>query len=49
MSLEGLLTFWTEVREEEEKYMMIMLKGRFKGEVDESRNTLQALDGAHYV
>jgi hypothetical protein len=35
VSLEGLLTFWTETREEEEKYMMITLKGRFKGEVDE--------------
>ena len=35
VSLEGLLTFWTKTREEEEKYMMITLKGRFKGEVDE--------------
>jgi len=35
VSLEGLLTFWIETREEEEKYMMITLKGRFKGEVDE--------------
>jgi hypothetical protein len=32
---EGLLAFWTETREEEDKYMMITLKGRFKGEVDE--------------
>jgi hypothetical protein len=35
VSLEGLLTFWKETREEEDKYMMITLKGRFKGEVDE--------------
>ena len=35
VSLEGLLTFWSETREEEEKIMMITLKGRFKGEGDE--------------
>ncbi len=35
VSMEGLLTFWMETREEEDKYMMITLKGRFKGEVDE--------------
>jgi hypothetical protein len=35
ISLEGLLTFWIETREEEDKYMMVTLKGRFKGEVDE--------------
>lgn len=35
VSLEGLLTFWKETREEEDKYMMITLRGRFKGEVDE--------------
>jgi hypothetical protein len=34
VSLEGLLTFWMETREEEDKYMAITLKGRFKGEVD---------------
>ena len=32
VSLEGLLTFWTETRDEEDSYMMITLKGRFKGE-----------------
>ena len=32
--LEGLLTFWMLTRAEPERYMMIMLKGRFKGEVD---------------
>jgi hypothetical protein len=35
VSLEGLLTFWKETREEEDSYMMITLKGRFKGELDE--------------
>jgi len=32
--LEGLLTFWMSTRAEPEWYMMITLKGRFKGEVD---------------
>ncbi len=32
--LEGLLTFWMLTRAEPEQYMMITLKGRFKGEVD---------------
>jgi hypothetical protein len=32
--LEGLLTFWMSTRAEPERYMMITLKGRFKGEVD---------------
>jgi hypothetical protein len=35
VNLEGLLTFWMETREEEDKYMMITLQGRFKGEVDQ--------------
>jgi hypothetical protein len=26
VSLEGLLTFWTETRDEEDRYMMITLK-----------------------
>ena len=34
VSLEGLLTFWMLTRAEPERYMMITLKGRFKGEVD---------------
>ncbi len=32
--LEGLLTFWMSTRAEPEWYMMITLKGRFRGEVD---------------
>ena len=35
VNLEGLLTFWMETREEEDRYMMITLQGRFKGEVDQ--------------
>ena len=34
VSLEGLLAFWMSTRAEPERYMMITLKGRFKGEVD---------------
>ena len=29
------MTFWVETREEEDRYMMITLQGRFKGEVDQ--------------
>jgi hypothetical protein len=32
--LEGLLTFWMLTRAEPERYMVITLKERFKGEVD---------------
>ena len=35
VNLEGLLMFWMETREEEDRYMMITLQGRFKGEVDQ--------------
>jgi hypothetical protein len=35
MSMEGLLTFWTVSREAEDCHIMLTLKGRFKGEVDE--------------
>ena len=35
MSMEGLLTFWTVSREAEDCHIMLALKGRFKGEVDE--------------
>ena len=36
VSLEGLLNFWEETREAEEdnRYIMVTLSGRFKGEVD---------------
>jgi hypothetical protein len=33
--MERLLTFWTESREAEDRHIMLALKGRFKGEVDE--------------
>ena len=37
MLMEGLLTFWTVLsREAEDRHIMLALKGRFKGEVDES-------------
>ena len=35
MLMEGLLTFWTESREAEDRHVMLALKGHFKGEVDE--------------
>jgi hypothetical protein len=35
LSMEGLLTFWMESREVEDRYIMLALRGRFKGEVDE--------------
>ncbi len=33
--MEGLLTFWEESRSHEDKHIMLTLKGRFKGEVDD--------------
>ncbi len=35
VDLEGLLTFWMETHQEEDRHMMITLQGRFKGEVDQ--------------
>ncbi len=35
LSMEGLLTFWEESHAEEDHHIMLTLKGRFKGEVDE--------------
>lgn len=35
LSMEGLLTFWEESRVEEDHHVMLTLKGRFKGEIDE--------------
>jgi len=35
ISLDGLLTFWDESRLDEDSHVMLTLKGRFKGEVDE--------------
>ena len=35
LSLEGMLTFWEDTRREKEPYIMLTLKGKFKGEVNE--------------
>jgi hypothetical protein len=35
LSMEGLLTLWTESREAEDRHIMLALRGCFKGEVDE--------------
>ena len=35
ISLDGLLTFWDESSLVKDSHMMLALKGRFKGEVDE--------------
>ena len=32
--LDGLLTFWDELQMKEDSHVMLMLKGRFKEEVD---------------
>jgi hypothetical protein len=44
VSLEGLLTFLMETREEEDKFMIITLKNRFKGEVDECWHIMPICD-----
>ena len=35
LSMEGLLTFWGESQAAADRFVMLTLKGRFKGEVDE--------------
>ena len=35
LSLEGMLTFWEDTSREDDPYLMLTLKGKFKGEVDE--------------
>ena len=35
ISLDGLLTFWDESRLDTDSHIMLILQGRFKGEVDE--------------
>ena len=35
LSLEGLLAFWEESQSAADRFVMLTLKGRFKGEVDE--------------
>ena len=32
VSLEGLVHFWQETQEEDDPYIMVTLRGRFKGE-----------------
>ena len=49
VSLEGLLKFWMETRmgTEEERYMMMTLSGRFKGEVDSRWHMVPISDQTH--
>ncbi len=49
VSLEGLLKFWTEIRAglEEERYMMMTLSGRFKGEVNSRWHMVPISDRTH--
>ena len=35
ISLDGLLTFWDKSRLDKDSHVVLTLKGRFKGEVDE--------------
>ncbi len=44
VNLEELLMFWMETRTEEDNYMMIMLQGRFKGEVDQRWHIVPIFD-----
>ena len=44
MSMEGLLTFWKVSMEAEDRHIMLALKGRFKGEVDERWNLVPVSD-----
>jgi len=49
VSLEGLLHFWQETREGtvDERYIMITLSGRFKGEVDSRWHLVPICDKTH--
>jgi hypothetical protein len=49
VSLEGLLQFWQETREgsADERYMMMTLSGRFKGEVDLHWHLVPISDRTH--
>jgi hypothetical protein len=44
VDLGGLLTFWMQTKEEEVRYMMITLQGRFKGEVDQRWHIMPICD-----
>ncbi len=47
--LEGLLHFWRETREadKDERYIMVTLSGRFKGEVDSRWHMVPIGDKTH--
>ena len=49
VSLKGLLQFWQETREwpADERYMMMTLSGRFKGEVDSCWHLVPICDRTH--
>ncbi len=49
VALEGLLHFWQETREgaANERYMMMTLSGRFKGEVDSRWHLVPIGDKTH--
>ncbi len=49
VSLKGLLQFWQETREgsANERYMMMTLSGRFKGEVDSRWHLVPISDRTH--
>ena len=34
LSMEGLMTFWEESRSKQDRFIMLNLKGRFKGKVN---------------
>ena len=50
VSLEGLLHFWTETRAgtAKERYMMMTLSGRFKGEVNSRWHMVPISDQTHF-
>ncbi len=47
MSMDGLLSFWMESREAENRHIMLALKGHFKGEVDERWHLVPVSDFTH--
>ena len=47
ISLDRLLTFWDESRLDKDSHIMLTLKGRFKGEVDERWHLVSISDATH--
>jgi len=47
ISLDRLLTFWDESRLDKDSHVMLTLKGRFKGEVDERWHLVSISDATH--